>query len=84
MDKPQEPITENHEYLALLDEFYELNWDMISTEDYEKAKEDPVYFKALVRRLTDLYQRMGRELLLNDRNYHVWEKEFRRREKSRD
>ena len=62
MDKPQEPITENHEYLALLDEFYEQNWDMISQGDYEKAKEDPEYFKALLKKLTDLYQKIGREL----------------------
>jgi hypothetical protein len=48
MDKPQEPITESHECLSLLDEFYEQNWDMISTEDYEKAKKDPKWLKVAV------------------------------------
>ena len=78
MNNPQEPVTERHEYRRLLNEFYDQNRDMISREDYEKAKEDPMYFKALTRRMTDLYQRIGRELLMNDRNYHVWEKQFRR------
>lgn len=78
MEKDAIAITTGQEYLELLDEFYEQNRDMVSQEDYEKAKEDPVYFKALVMRLTDLYQRIGRELLLSDRNYHVWGKHFRR------
>ena len=78
MNNPEEPVTERHDYRRLLNEFYEQNRDMVSPEDYEKAKEDPMYLKALVRRLTDLYQRIGKDLLLNDRNYHVWEKQFRR------
>ena len=78
MEKDTGPITTGQEYLGLVDEFYEQNRDMVSLEDYEKAKKDPAYFKALIRKLTDLYQRIGRELLLNDRNYHVWEKQFRR------
>ena len=78
MEKDTGAITREQQYLELVDEFYEQDRDTISPEDYEKAKKDPAYFKALVKRLTDLYQRIGRELLMNDRNYHVWEKQFRR------
>jgi hypothetical protein len=58
--------TKSKEYRRLLDEFYEKNHEMVSAEDYQKAKEDPEYFKALVKRLTDLYQDMGRELVMED------------------
>ena len=78
MKSPQKPVTKPDKYRRLLDEFYEQNRDTVSQEDYETAREDPMYFKALVRRLTDLYQKIGRELFMNDRNYHEWEKEFRR------
>lgn len=71
-------ITREKEYLKLLDQFYEQNRNIVSGEDYEKAKTDPAYFKALIRKVTDLYQRIGKELLLKDRNYHVWEKQFKR------
>ena len=78
MNKDAEAVSREPEYCKLVDEFYQQNKDTVSPEDYEKAKEDPVYFKALIRRLTDLYQRIGRELSLNDRSCHVWENQFRR------
>ena len=77
MNNPQEHATERHEYRKLLNEFYEQNRDMVSSEDYEKGKEDPTYFRALIRKVTDQYQRIGRELLLMDKNCHVWEKRFK-------
>ena len=84
MNKDAEGVSREPEYCKLVDEFYQQNKDTVSPEDYEKAKEDPVYFKALVTRLTDLYQGIGRELLLNDRNYYVWENQFTRQKQNRD
>lgn len=71
-------ITREKEYLKLVDQFYEQHRNMVSREDYEKAKKDPMHFKAVIRKVSDLYQRIGKELLLKDRNYHVWEKQFKR------
>ena len=80
MEKDTGAITRKQQYLELVHELYEQNRDTISQEDYEKAKKDPAYFKALVKRLTDLYQRIGRDLFLEDRNYHAWERQFKRQE----
>ena len=82
MKNPQERPDKTDEYRRRLDEFYEQNHEMVSAEDYQKAKADAEYFKALVKRLTDLYQDMGRELVMKDNNYHVWQKRFRRQKNS--
>ena len=84
MNNPQEHATERHEYRKLLNEFYEQNRDMVSSDDYEKAKEDPEYFRSLILKVTKLYQSIGKELLLKDRNYHVWEKQFKRQKQGGD
>ena len=71
-------ITQSEEYRKILDEFYERYKEHVSEDEYKRAKEDPEYLLALIRSLTDLYQRIGRELFMNDRHYHVWKKQFKR------
>jgi pyoverdine/dityrosine biosynthesis protein Dit1 len=61
-------ITREQKYLKLVDEFYQQNKNVVSEEDYQRAKTDPAQFKALIRRVTNLYQTIGRELLLMDKN----------------
>ena len=71
-------ITRHEKYRKLVDEFYKENKKFVSEEEYERAKSDPEHLKALIKRMTDLYQKIGKELLLMDRNIHVWEKQFKR------
>ena len=71
-------IIRNQEYHKLLDEFYQGNQSIVTDEEYQRAKEDPKYFKSLIKKVTKLYQSIGKELLLKDRNYHVWGKQFKR------
>ncbi len=78
MEKDVAVITRREEYRKLVDEFYQQNKKFVSEKEYERAKTDPAHFKTLTRKMTDLYQRIGRELLLMDRNIHVWEKQFKR------
>lgn len=78
MQEDMGTITREQKYSKLVDEFYQQNKNVVSQEEHEMAKRDPAHFKALIRKVTDVYQRIGRELLLKDRNYHVWEKQFKR------
>jgi hypothetical protein len=78
MEKDAAAITRWEEYRRLVDEFYQQNKKFVSEDEHEQAKTDPEHLKALIKRVTDLYQRIGRELLLMDRNIHVWEKQFKR------
>ena len=77
-------IIRNQEYCKLLDEFYQEHKSIVSEEDYERAKKDPQYFKSLIGKVTKLYQNIGKELLSKDRNYHVWEKQSKQRQKGGD
>ena len=79
MKEDRGSMTPEQEYCRLVDEFYQQNKNVVSREEYEKAKTDPAHFKAVIRGVTDLYQRIGRELLLMDKNCHVWEKRFKQR-----
>ena len=78
MEKDLAAITQSQEYRKILHEFYERYQEHVSEEEYERAKEDPEYLLTLIRSLTDLYQRIGRELFMNDRHYHVWKEQFKR------
>jgi len=78
MGKDTGAIMRSEEYRRILDEFYEQNKKFVAEEEYERAKTDPEHLQALIKRVTGLYQRIGRELLLMDRNYHVWQKQFKR------
>ena len=78
MEKDVAVITRREEYRKLVDEFYQQNKKFVSEKGYERAKSDPEHLKALIKRVTDLYQKIGRELLMMDRNIHVWEKQFNR------
>jgi hypothetical protein len=71
-------IAQSEEYRKILDEFYERYKEHVSEYEYERAKEDPEHLLTLIRSLTDLYQRIGRELFMNDRHYHVWKRQFER------
>ena len=82
MKEDRQDTTRQHEYRKLIDEFYENNKSIVSEEQYEKTKHDPDYFRALIRKARDLYQDIGKELLLKDKNYHVWEKQFKRRKQN--
>ena len=78
MQEDTETIIPDQEYHKLLDEFYQENLDIVSKDEYERAKNDPEYLRELIRNVTDLHQRIGRELLLKDNNCHAWKKQFRR------
>ena len=78
MQKDAAAITRREEYRKILDEFYEQNEDFVSEQEYERATTDPEHLKALIKRVTDVYQKIGKELLLMDRNIHVWQKQFKR------
>jgi PHD/YefM family antitoxin component YafN of YafNO toxin-antitoxin module len=51
------------EMLEILDKVYEENSVLISKDDYEKAKEDPLFFINLLEDLTKTYHRIAGELL---------------------
>jgi hypothetical protein len=72
MQKGTGTISRENQYLKLVDQFYKQNRNMISLEDYVKAKKDSVHFKALIWKVTGVYQAIGRVLLLMDKNCHVW------------
>ena len=78
MAKDTTAITREQKYRKLVDEFYQDNKKFVSADEYERAKTGPAHFRALIQKVTKLYQKIGRELLLKDRNYHVWEKQFKR------
>jgi hypothetical protein len=50
------------EMLQILDQVYEENSDLISGEDYEKAKNDPFCLIDLLEDLTKTYHRIAGEL----------------------
>jgi hypothetical protein len=78
MEKDTESITRYKEYQNLLDEFYRQHYEVVSKGQCEKAKKDPEYFKELIRSVTDLYERIGKELLQKDK---IWEERFGREKK---
>jgi hypothetical protein len=80
MEQDPAAITRLEKYRRLVDEFYEQNKDFVSEEEYEQAKTDPEQLRVLIKRVTDLYQKIGRELLIMDRNIHAWEKQFKKPE----
>jgi hypothetical protein len=51
------------EVLQILDQVYEENSDLISKEDYEKARNDPLFLINLLEDLTKTYHRIAGELL---------------------
>ncbi len=78
MEEDATAITREQEYRKLVDEFYQNNKKFVSEGNYQRAKTDPAHLKVLIRKTTGLYQKIGKELLLMDRNIHVWEKQFKR------
>ena len=78
MEDDATAITREQEYRKLVDEFYQNNKKFVSEGNYQRAKTDPAHFKVLIRKTTGLCQKIGKELLLMDRNIHVWEKQFKR------
>jgi hypothetical protein len=55
-------ITREQGQRNLLYEFYGKNTEFVSEEEYQRPKIYPTHFKALVQNVTDLHQRIGREL----------------------
>jgi hypothetical protein len=51
------------EMLEILDQVYEENSLLISKEEYEKAKNDPLFLIGLLEDLTKTYHRIAGELL---------------------
>jgi hypothetical protein len=51
------------EMLGILDKVYEDNSVLISTDDYEKAKEDPLFLINLLEDVTRTYHKIAGELL---------------------
>lgn len=82
MEEDRQAATRKQEYRKLVDQFYEQHKSIVSEDEYERAKQDPVYFRALIRKATKLYKDLGKELFLRDKNYHVWEKQFKRRKRN--
>ena len=51
------------EMIQILDQVYEENAVLISKEDYEKAKEDPLFLINLLEDITRTYHKIAGELL---------------------